>query len=204
MQISDLFNFFKNMPELKLDKAKKKILLIYASAVLLILVGYFCLFLRPAMTKLAGIIPEIRENKVAIKSVQTDLLYEDKLNKRLKLLQEKLAGYEKRLSREKELPVLLENLSRMAKESQVRILGITPYGTRLKAQKGTGEEKSVYQEVPIAITAQSGYHELGSFINRLENDQRYMQISHMKIKPGHADKDQHEIDFVVYAYTFKQ
>ncbi len=204
MQIPALFNFFKNMPELKLDKSKKKILLVYVSALLLILVGYFCLFLRPSVAKLAGLIPEIRESKIAIKSVQNDLLYEDKLNKRLKILQEKLAGYEKRLSREKELPVLLENLSEMAKESQVRILGIIPYDTRLKARKDTGEEKSVYQEVPIAISAQSGYHELGSFINRLENDQRYMQVSHMKIKPSHVDKDQHKIEFVVYAYTFKQ
>jgi len=192
------------MPELKLDKAKKKILLIYASATLVVFIGYFSLFLRPSVAKLTGVIPEIRERKVAIKSVQDDLLYEGMLNKRLKVLQEKLAGYEKRLSREKELPMLLENLSLMAKESRVRILGITPHVTRLKVQKDTGEEKSVYQEVPIAISAQSGYHELGSFINRLENHQRYMQVSHMKIESGQADPERHEIKFVVYAYTFKQ
>ncbi|UCD55112.1 MAG: type 4a pilus biogenesis protein PilO [Candidatus Omnitrophota bacterium] len=203
MQISALFNFFKHIPELKLDKSKKKILLVYLLAILFVFIVYFCFVLRPSIGKLAGIIPEIGERRAAIKAVHDDLLYEGKLGKRLETLQKKLAGYEKRLSREKELPVFLENLSRMAEESRVRILGITPSDTQRKTQKDT-DEKSVYQEVPITIIAQSGYHELGSFINRLETGQRYIQVSHMKIMPSAIASEGHRIEFVVYAYTFKQ
>ncbi len=204
MQIPDLLKLFKNIPELKLDKSKRKILLIYGLSALFIFVGYFSLFFRPSVAKIAELNPEIRELKIAIKSIEDELQRGPKLSERLKAVKAKLGSYEKRLSREKELPVLLENLSGMAEKSQVKILSITPHDTGRKTRRGIDEEESVYQEIPIAITAQSGYHELGSFINRLENDQRYMQISHIKINPDQGDSEKHKVEFVVYAYTFKQ
>ena len=204
MQIQDLFSFFKNIPELKLDESKRKILLIYGLSALFILVGYFYLFFRPSVAKIAELNPEIRELKIAIKSIEDELQRGPKFSERLKVLEAKLGGYEERLSRERQLPVLLENLSRMAEEAHVKILTITPHDTGRKARRGMDEEESVYQEIPIAITAQSGYHELGSFIDRLESGQRYMQVSHVKINPGQADSEKHKVEFVVYAYTFKQ
>lgn len=195
-------DFLKNIPEIKLDEAKKKILLIYAGALLLVLAGYFFFFLKPNMAKLSELFPKITERKVSVKSIQDDLLHENKLKEKLSSLEEKLGGYEKSLSREKEIPVLLENLSETAKKSGVKILSIIPDDSAHKTQPD--KEGRVYQEVPITVSARSGYHELGLFINRLENDKRYMQVSHMKITPNPSNSKKHNIEFVVYAYTFKQ
>jgi len=202
--LTDFLKNIRGLKDLKSDDSKKKILLIYLVAALLILVGYFYFFLRPSMTKLFGLIPKIGERKASIKSVQDDLFHEARLNSRVEALHEKLGGYEKRLSREKEIPMLLESLSEIAKKSGVKILGITPGAGALKTQGAADKGESVYQEVPIAISAQSGYHELGVFINRLENDQRYMQISDMKITSARSNPRKHNMEFVVYAYTFKQ
>lgn len=197
--------FLKNMPELKLDESKKKILLIYAAALLFVILLYFFFFLKPSVARLFELIPKVAEINMDMKSVNDDLLLEDRLKKKLQALEEELGEYEKRLSREKEIPMLLENLSKIARSSRVKILSITPSsktrnGRTEKEKKGEG----VYQEVPIAITAQSGYHELGTFINRLENNERYMQVSNMKIKSGKPNPKRHDVELVVYAYTFKK
>ncbi|OGW75003.1 MAG: hypothetical protein A2Z72_00575 [Omnitrophica bacterium RBG_13_46_9] len=197
----DFSKILKNIPTIELDKAKKRILLIYASALLLTVVLYFILFLRPTLAKLFEIIPELKELRQNIKVVRDDLRFEEKLKTRLEGLQEVLGEYENKLSREKELPKFLENLSKMARSSGVKILGITPLIRTEKQKSGAGD---IYQEVPIIIGAQSGYHEFGAFINRLENDPRYMQISDIKMQASRNNPRRHEIEFVVYAYTFKK
>lgn len=199
-----LSSLFKNMPELGLDNSKKRILLIYAVILLAALALYFLVFLKPTFTRLSYLIPKAQALRMEIKAVRNDLPLEGKLKQKFESLQSELGGYEKKLSREKEIPMLLESLSKMAKEAHVKILGIKPLDKTSGRQRTnvTGEEL-IYQEVPIVITAESGYHALGAFINKLENDERYMQVSDMQIKTSKVTPKRHDIEFVVYAYTFK-
>jgi Tfp pilus assembly protein PilO len=193
---------FKNMPELELDKSKKKVLLVYVLSVLFVIAFFFYFFLGPAIAKLFDVLPKVRALSMEIKMAEEDFQFEEKLKRKLGSLNEKMTGYGNRLSREKEIPMLLESLSRLARKSRVRILSITPFQKRLKEQE-KGEKESVYQEVPIAVSAQSAYHDLGTFINKLENDERFMKITDMEIKANRTNAKRHDIDFVVYAYTFK-
>ena len=200
----DLNSLLKKLPRIELDESKKKGLLIYGAAALLFSAAYFFFFLKPTLTQLFDSIPKVAKRRVEIRIARTDLLSKDKLKKKLLFLEKGLAGYEKRLSREKELPQLLENLSEIARTSKVKILSITPLNQVVRSRPGAHKEiKMVYREIPIRITAQSGYHELGTFINALEKDDRYMQITDIKIKSKHANPRRHDIEFVVYMYTFK-
>jgi Tfp pilus assembly protein PilO len=198
------FDFFKNLPELKLDEAKKKILLMYGVGILVIFIVYVMFFLKPSVALLINLLPKMQVRKADIKAVRNDLPLEERLLKKREYQRGKLGQYEKKLSREKEVPLLLENLSKTARSSRVKILSITPLKTASRSSKKSAAEKQgVYQEVPIRITARSGYHELATFINRLEKDERYMLVTDLKIRSNRNNFKRHDIDFVVYAYTFK-
>ena len=196
--MKNISSFLKNLPELELDAEKKKILFLYLLGFLTVFILYFMLLLKPTLGTLAKLIPETRILKTNIKTVNDDLKFEDKLKNKFESIQGKLKEYGNKLSRERELPKLLENLSDTAKSSRVKILSIAP-----QIRKDTGEGNGICQEMPIAITGQSSYHDLGSFINKLENDERYMQISDIKIKANPSNPKRHDIEFVVSAYTFK-
>ncbi|MBN1353895.1 MAG: type 4a pilus biogenesis protein PilO [Candidatus Omnitrophica bacterium] len=199
-----LSGIFKNIPELKMDEAKKKVLILYVLLLILIFASYFTFFLKPSMAKLFVLIPKARKLNNEIRLLKNELSYKNKFISKHDLLAGELGKYEKTLSREKEIPMLLENLSKKAKESGVRILGITPLGGELGHQGDMAQSKTgVYQEVPILISAQSGYHELGNFISRLENDERYVQVMDIDIKANRQHPKRHDINIVVYAYTFK-
>ena len=197
--MASLKDFFKNMPEVELDDTKKKTLLAYAFLLLAVIVAYFNIFLKPSITTIHKLVPEVHTLKADIKSVEDNLRFEETLKTRLEKSRVKMTEYEEEVSREKELPMLLENLSEMARESNVKILGIKP----LTGEVESSATKGVYQEIPILITAKSGYHELGKFINKLENGPRFMAVRDISIKGNRASSKKHDIQFTVYAYTFK-
>jgi len=202
--VSALSDFIKNLPELELDEGKKRILIIYAASFLIVFLAYFFFFLKPSLGKLFELMPQAHKMRVEIKAVRHDLEFEDRLMRKLKTLRQKLGHYEKKLSREKEIPMLLENFSSLARSSGVKILSITPNAKKRKSALEADVEDSVYQEVPIAVKARSGYHELGAFINKLESGDRYMQVSDIKIKSSSENPKRHDIEFVAYVYTFEK
>ena len=200
----DISRIFKNAPSLEMDEAKKRALLVYLGIFFALVLFYFFIFLKPSIAKLLNLVPEARRLKAEIAQTKDDLEHKNRLMLKIKALEGSRAAYEKGFSREKEIPILLENLSRTAKNSHVKIIGIRPIDAPgLSARKRKADNK-VYQEVPIAVTAQSGYHELGKFINALENDKRFMQISDIKIKGNASSPKRHDIEFIVYAYTLEE
>lgn len=126
------------------------------------------------------------------------LIAEKKMLKRKDMeYNEKIEAYEKKLPAQQEIPDLLENLSKMARNADITIIGITP--VVLKVQK---ERKGqVYKEIPILITAKSGYHELGHFLSNLENADRFMKISNINIKTNPAAPKKHDVELMVYTYA---
>ena len=199
-----LDSIIKNIPQFLRSKTKKQMLGIYLVVLIIVLVLFVFIFLKPSLAKLYVLIPKVQAFRTDIKNVSNDLLFEDNLKKQIQTLQVKLDEYGKKLSREKEIPMLLENLSSMARNSNVKIQSITPLSKRRTRENDSLDKgERVYQEVPIAITAQSGYHELGDLISRLESDERFMQVSDMEIKASKSNPAKHDIEFLVYIYTFQ-
>ncbi|MBL7158817.1 MAG: type 4a pilus biogenesis protein PilO [Candidatus Omnitrophica bacterium] len=203
--MANLFgDFLKNMPEVKLDDAQKKLLLISLGAMALILLVYFFLLLRPTLGTLMDIAPRVQKLRIEIKAVQNDLEFEDRLKAKRVSLEDQLKLYANKLSRERELPSLLEDLSKKARTSNIKIRGITPQDKALAKSSLKAKESKVYQEHPISVIAESGYHQLGTFVNKLENNERFMRIADIHIKANKANPKRHDVEFVVCAYTFKE
>jgi len=196
-------DILKSIPKLELDESKKKILLLYGLAFLIVLALYFYIFLIPSVNKLFVSIPNARALQRNIKTVTSDLEHKDALKSKAESLDLKMSKYAVKLTREKELPKLLESLSKIAKSSRIKILSITPLPPRKLMANELDRADAVYQEVPIEISAVSGYHDLGVFINKLENDERYMEVSDITIKSKSDNPKRHNIQFVVYAYTVR-
>ena len=86
-------------------------------------------------------------------------------------------------------------------EERVKIAQLQQEPDRDESKK---EEKKqalqVYQEIPILITAKSGYHELGQFLAKLENAERFMKVVGMTIKSNKATPKKHDAELLVLTY----
>ncbi|MDD5439561.1 MAG: type 4a pilus biogenesis protein PilO [Candidatus Omnitrophica bacterium] len=180
------------------SKSKKDIAraIIALFVVVGILYGYF--FIEPAMSKLLKRLKEVQGVRVDLSQLEDALKRQDLLQTRMDDMNRKVSLYEKKLPRENEIPLLLEELSRMAKDTNVKIVGINPI--RKMAAVQPDKTPKPYKAIPIGITAVCGYHELATFINRLEGADRFINIGNISVKTTAGGKQPPTVDIIVYTY----
>ena len=146
------------------------------------LYGYVNFLLLPQIYGVAKICGKANKISIDVKSAERDISEIDGLREKAALYRGKIEEYGRMLPVGQEIPKLLEDLSDMAKKSNVKIVGITPLQSKQESQA----PDAIYQEIPILISARSGYHELGKFLSDLENSDRFMKVVDIKIKENKA------------------
>ena len=166
-------------------------------AVLAVILLYGKILFMPKMKQISSVGAQIKNLSGEIKRVQKMFSGKETLLQRRDALLSKINSYEEKLSSEKEIPALLEELSEMANQTGVKIDSIEP------PKLGTAEKGKLYQEVPILIRGKSGYHQLGRFINRLENSARFMKVKGIDITGNTAGYGTHSFTLRAIAYVLR-
>lgn len=192
-----MFKFQFDKLKERMDKNKKEATIIITAGSLLFAFIYFKIFIGPQIAGISALIPEVKKVRLDIGKTMDDISRKENFEKKLKQMEDEINLYIKKLPMEHEIPMLLEDISNMATTSNVKILGISPLG----GGKEGGAKAKVYQGIPIMINAVGGYHELGVFINKLENADRFMEISDLKVNSNKADYRRHNIELIVSTYV---
>ena len=182
----------------KFEFDKKKII---AGAVILALSLYldFNFVLIGRFKRLKVISPKIAELKRDI----------TKLNKDMALVEvkERAAGkaqgtaektMEKIISEEK-ITQILEYISRVANERKVKIMRIVPLRSPGKPVKGASDTK--YSSLLITLEISSGYHQLGRFINDLENADVFLEVDELQIRSDAKYYPEQQVSLALKTYV---
>lgn len=179
-------------------QANKKQLIILASLVAVLAAFlYFTILLKPQVIRVYGAIVKAGKMKADLKGAEADIARIDTLKKEISSYKDKVERYEKFLPAEQEIPALLESLSGMARTAGVKIVGITP----ASIPEDRNAKDSVYLEIPILISAKSGYHELGNFLSSLEGADRFMKVADIDIRANKATPKKHDVELLVLTYV---
>ena len=188
-------NFLKN--------AKKNELTIYIiAACCIVFIGYYFLFLSPAISRFLSVFREVAKIQTRLNEAELSIKRMPKIKKEIDQLRDKANFYSNKLPKEEEFPAVLEGLSVMARNSDVKITKILP----LRSSTVFSEEKipsAVYDEKEISIDAQCGYHQLGEFIAELEKAERFMEVSDIEIEAGKANSKRHNVQLTVKTFILK-
>src|SRR3990167_4526325 len=130
-----------------LKKAKKnEILALTGIICAIILVGYFLLFLNPMLSKLFDLSRKVSKLESDINIADLAIGSVPKLEKEIEDLKSKAMSYSNKLPREEELPALLENLSTMAQNTDIKITKILPTKDAETAADPKAAKSGIYQE----------------------------------------------------------
>ena len=176
-------------------KPEEQILALGAIVGVIILLLFHFIFLKPRIYHLRQLNLRLIMLTRNVQNTAKDAANIDNLRRRLEDLKAKANFYEQKLPREKDIPSLLESLSKVAKDSQVKIVEIQP------RDKDIREVGGMYLEVPIAIKASCGYHQLGRFINELESGPRFIRISDIEIKGNPRDYRKHNVHLLLSMFV---
>jgi type IV pilus assembly protein PilO len=196
--LDDIKNFDFKSVDLKNRQTQILLLVVFVSFAAALSYLYFIFI--PQTSSVFKLYRDVGKMRSDLRSARLVIADADKLKNNLQEHSKKVDSYEKKLPAEQEIPTLLENLSSMAKDSSIKIIGIVPAMPRSKDDK-SAPKSAIYREIPILITAKSGYHELGRFLGNLENADRFMKVVDIEIKANKATPKKHDVDLMVCTYT---
>lgn len=108
-------------------------------------------------------------------------------------------GNVKKAISEFQLPSLLQDISKTANINNVRILQIKP--TREVQKAGANGNK--LSPVSISLDLVCGYHNLGKFINDLENNQTFIAVENFKIDASPDSSLKQKVNLTLKTYVRK-
>ncbi|MCH7958823.1 MAG: type 4a pilus biogenesis protein PilO [Candidatus Hydrogenedentes bacterium] len=88
-------------------------------------------------------------------------------------IQRLVTEFEERLPSRREIPMLLKEFEAMAAEEDIDV-ELSPLARDRDARK---------EIIPYRIVARGSFHQVASFINRLERFKRYLKISNLEVGP---------------------
>lgn len=107
----------------------------------------------------------------------------------------KIGMFEQRLPEKRDIPKLLTFFRQAADES----------GTKFVSIQALAQVTSEYYiEIPFNVMVRAKYHPLGQFINKVENQERFMRVDDADLKATNDETYQHEARMKISTYMFNQ
>ncbi len=140
---------------------------------------------------------EVLQKKAILKNIDCGIENFAAFEDELQLLNSLYEDYFNRLPPQKEFPVFLELISALAKKNNIKIIAIEP-------QAMIDNPDLFYMEFPVLIDALCGYHDLGRFINNLEDAKIFMKIKDIKIANDDIIPKQHNVFLNISTFCLKE
>ena len=185
------FDFIANF--LNTRSLRERLLALGFAAALVFFVDYF-FWLKPAAQTLMRTMPTLSSFEAELDELKQDKKNEAVIREKGESAQKEFKEKENRIGASSQIASLLENLSKLASESGVKIMSLKPIEV-LNPASG-----KLYFAVPIQISATAGTHELGGFLMRLETGATFFKITDLKIAANPANERKHSVEMMVETY----
>lgn len=141
---------------------------------LILIVAFVFLIYMPKDEEIDGLNVQLTTLTAEIAEGEEKIKRLDALIAENKILKERLAELRKQLPQEKEVSVLLKQISGLGLKSGLDII-------LWKPEPRKTDPEGLYVEIPVAVEVITGYHQLGAFFSHISRLQRLVNISDIKL-----------------------
>ena len=193
----------------KFSPREQKMLALVIGLGTIILWVYASFIVGPLMREIGELGRQVREARERLKVIRVATANEGTLRDQQRQLQEVVASMQQLLPSEEELPAVIESLSDMAGQSQVKIQTIFPQRPgsdgagrkdKDKASAVGPQPQEVYKEVMIQIDALAGFHQLGSFLSQVEQAEKPMRVASLRITQDSKETKRQRVKLLLQSY----
>ena len=173
-------------------RTQKIILGVFGLAVL-VAGGYF-LLLSPKMVEVGGLRGQREAKQAELMQSRAVAASLARFKQEAQALRAKLETAKERLPSEKEIPGLYRQVSDLAFQSGLSVGLFQPKDP---------VTEDVYLKLPITINAEAGYHQLGSFFDRLARLPRIVNLTDLKLAGIARPTGTVKADLILTTYVFR-
>jgi Tfp pilus assembly protein PilO len=160
-----------------------------------ILIMFYYGFFQAKLGEITILNGDIGNLQQSLDETKNNLQRLNQYNEEIALYRKRVEILNKKIRTKEDIPVALENLSRIAVESGVQIEQMMPDEARGEVVHKAGDTK--YIAIPIVIGARSSYHGFGKFVNSLEKEGIFLGFSDLGIMTNPSDPNQHLVKLVL-------
>ena len=135
--------------------------------------GFYYLWYSDALEQEQTKQTRLQQLETEIKALEVTANKLQEFQREVQLLEAKLETLKRILPPEKETPDLMRRVQYLATQSSLSIKVFTPAAVA---------NKEFYQEVPINVSVEGTYHNLGAFCDRVSRLSRLVNLGNIKIK----------------------
>lgn len=174
---------------------------ILGGALLFVFLVNYYLLLKPLLGSINKVNSQISEIRHNIQDVRNDIVRVGQNRDQLEKIRNQVNEVKVKIRSAQEVPVILEDISRIASEYGVKIDQLMP----LKDQKVLlAKQKDVeYYALPILVQARSPYHDLGRWLAQLEQEKIFYSVGSLSILTNPKDTMRQQIQITVKAAIFE-
>lgn len=150
--------------------------------------------LQPAIAVVDQLRPEretLQREVAQNRAILADLM---KFRREVAELEARLSALKDRLPSEREMPGLYRTLTDAAAAAG---LGVSLFQPRATAAH------DVYTEIPIALTGEAGYHQLGEFLEKVAKLPRVVTVNEIKMTTGTRPRNPVKAELVLATYMYR-
>ncbi len=199
------------MKKLTLSKRERKVIVLVGTLTLVIGYVYVALILGPLGREMASLGQRVRDARQQVRALEAVVVNEPALRAQYAQWDEKVTVLRSLLPPRDEESVVLERLSNLARQTQVKIQAIFPQRSKdeqagstkpaaTSQESSSTVEPAVYEDVLIQIDASAGYHQLGTFLSLVESEGRPMRVSSLRIVANPKEFKRHNVKLLIRAY----
>ncbi len=197
----------KILEKLNLDKSKLQVdekyhYFILAGVLLLVFVLNYFLILGNQLKALNKVNPKILVLESNIERFNNNLARLGQHKVDITSLKEKLVLLKGKARLEEEVPLILDLISRKANQTDVKIEQIMP--VKAAKEELLSDVDGKYILLPIFIQVRAGYHQLGKFLQKLENADMMSFVSELQIEGNESDIMRHNSEITIQTIIFKK
>ena len=172
---------------------KLTLIIIFISIILCLDIAFI---LRFQVRALGTIKPKIVRLKSGMKNLNKDLIMMQRHQQGLRVSEPK------KIVPADQMPWVIEEISHLANQQEVRISQINPY-RQLSQEEDSRRLKSKeeYSLIHIDLEVSAGYHQLGRFLADLENHSTFLEIAELDMKHSRQDPFVHKVKLKLNTYV---
>lgn len=191
--------------KLSLSGRDQKTIAVGALLAILVLWVYFTSIVGPLVRAGGNLIREVQQAREKVKTLEHSTANEETLRQQHQEVTQTVSSLRRLLPPEEELPAVIELISTLANQSQVKIQTIFPQRSlggldSVSAAAGGAPAPVYYKEIPIQIDALAGYHQLGSFLSLVESGEKPMRVASLRISANPKESKRHSVKLLLRSY----
>ncbi len=133
-----------------------------------------------------------------LRTAQVEL---NELKKEITVIEETLAEHEKKLFSQEDTQAFLNYINRLAKFYNVRILKINPLS---QVENEVKSLDKVYLAMPYRLSLTCSYHNLGKFLNKLEQSKdSFVRVDSLSIQADNSNMREHKVELGITIFSIK-